>query len=171
MAAIAAGVLSALVAARFRPGRKIALPLLFSTGTAGVVAALFGRRLLWPVLGNGVMLLLTISTACLLVGLHWQASGHEPWTLRGTGWLRSLGRLSYEIYLTHMFVVFLVVRLFRSSGASLWWGMLWYVPAVILSWGLGWLVARYISNSSEARMRRWFSGPCFPPEASVQAQL
>jgi peptidoglycan/LPS O-acetylase OafA/YrhL len=162
MAAIATGVFSAIAAARFTRNGKTALPWLFGAGTAGTVAALFGRRLLWPVLGNGVMLLLTLSTACLLVALHWQAREGKAWVFPGMGWLRSMGRLSYEIYLTHMFVVFLVIRFFRSTHSGLWWGILWYIPAIPLTWGFGWLVARYISNPSEAWMRGCLSSPGTP---------
>jgi len=72
-----------------------------------------------------------------------------------TAWLRSFGRLSYEIYLTHMFVVWPVVRIFRAHGGGLAWGFLWYLPAVAASWVLGWLVARYISVPCERVVRRW----------------
>jgi hypothetical protein len=37
-----------------------------------------------------------------------------------------------------MFVVFLVVRLFKAHGADRWWGVLWYPPAAGLSWLRGW---------------------------------
>ena len=63
-------------------------------------------------------------------------------------------RLSYEVYLTHMFVVWPVVRGFRATGGHPRWGFLWYLPAVAMAWLLGWLVARYVSVPSERGLRR-----------------
>ena len=153
MAGIAAGVLGALVAARFRPQGRWALPLLRVVSTAGLVAVFGFEGKLWPYLGNGLLLVLTGSAVGLVLSFHWQETSTPAHPFPGLGWLRSCGRLSYEIYLTHMFVVFLVVRVFRVSGGGLWWGILWYIPAVALSWLLGWLVARTISYPSERALR------------------
>ena len=78
--------------------------------------------------------------------------------LPGTDWLRSFGRLSYVVYRTHMFVVFFVVRMFKSHGANLRRGILWYGPALALSLLLGWAVARFLSLPSEKALRRWLMG-------------
>ncbi len=153
MAGIAMGVLAAVLAARFPPKRRWIVPSLCAVGTAGLLSIFFLENVLWPHLGDGVMLVLTGAAACLCVAFHWQARGASPWKMRGFGWLRSFGRLSYEIYLTHMFVVFFVVGRFKSRGADLWWGFLWYAPAVVLAWLLGWLVARYVSTPSEKALR------------------
>jgi peptidoglycan/LPS O-acetylase OafA/YrhL len=153
MAGIATGVLAALLATRRRPAWRGTVPLLAAIGALALGAILFVEDRLWPRLGNGVMLVLTGGTACLAIALHWQARGGSPWTGRGAGWLRSFGRLSYEIYLTHMFVVFAVVRLFKARGGDLRWGVLWYPPAVALSWALGWLTARYVSLPAERALR------------------
>jgi len=154
MAAIAMGVLGALIAARFRPVERRPLLLLGVLGSAGLVAVLCFEDLLWPWLGNGSLLLLTFSSACLVLACHWRALDGAPRMLPGLGWLRSCGRLSYEIYLSHMFVVWPVVRAFKASGAGLRWGILWYLPAVALSWLLGWLVARFISSPGERALRQ-----------------
>jgi peptidoglycan/LPS O-acetylase OafA/YrhL len=153
MAGIATGILAALVAARVQPTARWPVPILCAVGTLGLAAILFAEGKLWPLLGNGVMLILTGASACLALAFHWQARGPAPWTMRGFGWLRSMGRLSYEIYLTHMFVVFAVVRVFKARGGDMRWGVLWYVPAVGLSWLLGWAVARYVSIPSERALR------------------
>lgn len=153
MAGIATGVLAAWIAMRGRPEKRWVVPLLSVVGTLGLVAILFVEDKLWPLLGNGVMLILTPATACLALAFHWQARTARPWAFAAFGWLRSFGRLSYEIYLTHMFVVFAVIHRYKAHGANLWWGFLWYLPAVALSWLLGWLVARYISLPSERALR------------------
>jgi peptidoglycan/LPS O-acetylase OafA/YrhL len=153
MAAIAMGVLGALVAARFRPKKQSALLALQCFGVCGITAVLFFESKLWPFLGNGTLLLLTFSAICLILAFHWRAGDNAHWAIRYTAWLQSFGRLSYEIYLTHMFVVLSIVQLFKSTGASLQWGVVWYIPAVALSWVLGWAVAKYISTPSDKFIR------------------
>ncbi len=154
MAAIALGVLGALVAARLRLQRRWTWWLLYALGGLGLVAVLCFENRLWPLLGNGTMLLLTLAAVSLVLAFHLQARDGDLRPIPGTGWLRSFGYLSYEIYLTHMFVVWPVVRAFKASGAGLWWGILWYLPAVVLSWLLGWLVARYLSLPAERALRQ-----------------
>ncbi|GAC1594796.1 MAG: acyltransferase [Myxococcales bacterium] len=156
MAAIAAGVLGALAATRIAPpGRRVAA-LAGAAGAIGVGAVLLVEDLIWPLLGNGTVLVLTASATSLVVACHWHEAAGSRWRLPGTGWLRSFGRLSYECYLTHMFVVFGVVRLFAASGGGLVHGYLWYPPAVALSWLAGALVARCVSGPCERALRtRW----------------
>lgn len=155
MAGIATGMVGALVASRFTPRRPATSRLLRVLGAMGIAASLACERLLWPLVGNGLFLLLTFSTMCLLIGLQWgQATGVARAT-RGLGWLRSMGRHSYEIYLTHMFVVFAGVawaaRIHDGAGQ----GLLWYVPIVLLCWLLGVVVARYFSVPCDRVLRRW----------------
>lgn len=167
MSGIATGVAAALIAARFSPNGRVIVSLLCGIGTMGVVAVLFFGWVLWPVVGNGNLLLLTFSALCLVLAFHWQVRASTPWSFPGTGWLQSCGRLSYEIYLTHMFVVLLVAQVFKASGAGAWWGVLWYVPAIGLSWLLGWLVARHISIPSEIALRRRFANMEVRPVQSI----
>lgn len=156
MAAIATGVLAALIAARWR-ARPGALLTLGGVGLAGVAAVMLAMPLLWPLLGDGVMLLLTLSAACLVIALHGRHAQGRARAVPGTGWLRSMGRLSYEIYLTHMFVVFAVVALFKAGGGDAYYGFLWYPPAVALAWLLGAVVARCYSIPCERVLRRRLS--------------
>jgi peptidoglycan/LPS O-acetylase OafA/YrhL len=164
MAGIATGVLAAALAARVTPKTRWPIHLLAALGATGITLILFAEDKLWPRIGNGVMLVLTGASACLALAFHWQARSDAPWTMRGFGWLRSFGRLSYEIYLTHMFVVLFVVRRFKAQGGDFKWGILWYLPAVAFSWLLGWLTARYVSLPCERAMRdltaRSRSAPC-----------
>ncbi|MEO6688219.1 MAG: acyltransferase [Dokdonella sp.] len=153
MSAIATGVLAALFAAKVRP-RAWLIRLLLALGSAGLAAVLFVEGWLWNGLGNGTMLVLTSATACLVVGLHWRGDCGAAHALKGLGWLRSFGRLSYEIYLTHMFVVFAFVAMFKASGGDLRYGVLWYLPAVPLTWLLGAALARGFSIPCDRALRR-----------------
>lgn len=155
MAGIATGMIGALIAARLAPPRTVFSRALCVAGTVGVAGMLLLEGSLWPILGNGVFLLLTLSTMCLLVGLHWlrDTGLSHPWP--GWSWLCSMGRHSYEIYLTHMFVVFGGVAIFKNVDASARWGVLWYVPIVLLCWLLGIAVARYFSVPCDRALRRF----------------
>ncbi|HEX4383831.1 MAG TPA: acyltransferase family protein, partial [Myxococcales bacterium] len=149
MAAIATGVLAALIAARGAPARRWVVPLLISVGAAGIGSVLLIEDLLWKVLRDGTLLILTFSSAALVIAFHWSKSKLEI-----LGWLRSFGRLSYETYLTHMFVVLGVLWAFNKSGAGATHRYLWTLPALALSWLLGYVVARFISNPCERYLRR-----------------
>ncbi|HEY6942286.1 acyltransferase, partial [Dokdonella sp.] len=118
MAAIACGVLAALASARWTARAPWVARRLVVFGATGLASVLFVEGWWWSWLGNGTMLVLTGSVACILIGLDGDGSHGGA---RGFGWLRSFGRLSYEIYLGHMFVVFAVVALHKASGANAAW--------------------------------------------------
>ena len=153
MAAIAMGVLGAIVAGRFDPPRRAIVTALCIAGAIGIASILLVEDILWDMLKDGCLLLLTFSTACLLIGLQWREQLDMSRPLRGFGWLRSFGQLSYEIYLTHMFVVFGAVRLWKDWGSDKPHGWMWYVPVVALCWLLGWIVAQWFSNPADSALR------------------
>ncbi len=156
MAAIATGVLAALFAERARPASWIARACVW-VGGVGLILVFAWGDLLWRSVGNGNMLVLTFSSALLVVGFHWRAQDGAP-GMRGLGWLRSCGRLSYEIYLGHMFVVFAAVGIYRTLGSDVRAGAWWYPPVVFASWALGALWARaYSIPCDRAVLRRWSS--------------
>jgi peptidoglycan/LPS O-acetylase OafA/YrhL len=71
--------------------------------------------------------------------------------------LITLGRRSYEVYLTHMFVVF---GLFKSAGAPLDALPALFIGAIIVPGLLGELVARTYSEPMNRLIRRRFrDGP------------
>jgi peptidoglycan/LPS O-acetylase OafA/YrhL len=154
MAGIAVGVLTAIVAAHVEPRARWPRLLLQWFGMCAVIAVLGFEDNLMHWIGFGVILLLTFSTACMVLGFHWQLRAVPGWQLKGTGWMQSFGRMSYEIYLTHMFVILLVVQIFARTHAGLRWGFLWYPPAIGLAWLLGWAVAKYYSAPSERAVRQ-----------------
>jgi peptidoglycan/LPS O-acetylase OafA/YrhL len=152
MAGIAAGVLAALVGDRVPARSRWAKRLLTMVGVVGLAAVFVVEDLVWPWLHDATLLVLTGSTACLLLGVA--STGGAGRFAGATGWLRSCGRLSYEIYLTHMFVVLAAVRLFKRSGEDMRWGYLWFLPIVVICWWVGAATARFFSNPSERAVRR-----------------
>jgi peptidoglycan/LPS O-acetylase OafA/YrhL len=157
MSAIALGVLAAMLATRIAAPPRWLAQILRLLGGGGLGMIFFAGAPLWHAMHEYNVWLLIGSAASLILGLHWQASSPTPWRLRSLGWLCSCGRLSYEIYLFHMFVVFALVAAFRSGGFDMRWGFLWYVPALALSWLLGLAIARGFSQPCERWLRRRFA--------------
>ncbi|WP_266156712.1 acyltransferase family protein, partial [Dyella silvatica] len=153
MAAIATGVLGALLVAHWRAPRW-AVHAFQWAGIIGLTAIFTIEGLLWPWLGEGCMLLLTFSTLSLLIACDQRQASGDSKPLPGFGWLRAWGRLSYEIYLTHMFIVFAIVRLYKANGSDVAYGFLWYLPALPLCWLLGAAMERWLSAPAE----RWLRG-------------
>ena len=74
--------------------------------------------------------------------------------------LITLGRRSYEIYLTHMFVVFALFGLFKPTGRSLGAVPVLFISVVLVSGLLGELVARFYSEPMNRMIRQRFGdGP------------
>lgn len=157
MSAIALGVLTAMLTTRFRQPPPWLAPTLCTFGMAGLCAIFFAGTFVWQLLHHGGEMLLIISAASLVLGLHWQSVSSNAWRLRGLGWLCSCGRLSYEIYLFHMFCIFAVVAVAKQTGLDAAWGFFWYVPTLGFSWLLGLAIARGFSQPCERRIRRKFT--------------
>lgn len=171
MAAIAAGVLGALIVQRWRSVPRGAVTMLGVVGALGLYVVMFEDKWLWQAMHNGSMLVLTGAALCLVLASAWSRSHRAPW--RGLGWLRSWGRLSYEIYLTHMFVVYSVVRMYKAAGGDISLGFLWYLPALPLCWLLGKGLEHFVSTPAERWLRRRLQvsthASLTPTEQGVQA--
>ena len=156
MAAIALGVLGALLAQRWHPRRWVT-HLLTMAGSAGLVAVMMAGHWLWQLLHDSYLLVLTVAALCLVLACSQREYRSELRPLRGFAWLHSWGRLSYEIYLTHMFVVYAVVRVYKANGGDIALGFLWYLPALPLCWLLGRAVERWLSVPCERWLRAQLS--------------
>jgi peptidoglycan/LPS O-acetylase OafA/YrhL len=79
-----------------------------------------------------------------------------------------LGRHSYEVYLTHMFVVLWLIQTFRALGAPMRWGLSWYGMILALSGLLGAATARGYSEPMNRWIRRRWSGGFHPPAVPAE---
>ena len=98
--------------------------------------------------------MLSLGTALLVIAFQ-QRSEVNP--VKGhwwTGWLRWFGRNSYEVYLTHMLVIWPTVgiyfRLHQSMNVTPWW----FIATTALTGLLGYAVARWYSEPLNQSLRR-----------------
>lgn len=153
MAAIAWGVLAALLARRWRPSRAQAR-LLALAGALLLVLVLGWSGFVYRQLFQSNLYVLCVG-ACLLL-LACQA--HPPAPRRGLRALARMGELSYELYLSHMFVVLAAVAIYRALlGESQAWTFVVYVPVLVLCFVLAGvlenLTARLQGRTGEHRAR------------------
>jgi peptidoglycan/LPS O-acetylase OafA/YrhL len=157
MDAIALGCLTALIVSRVRFSPAV-LRALGWTGLVLVIAMLgfSGVPFLFPLGATGLEETLLAVGTCLVIiaaaGTQWKC----PAFLRP---LRLLGRRSYEVYLTHMFVLFAFLHVFLALNKPMWFVPLYFVFAIVVATLLGDLVARLYSDRVNAWLRRvWGEG-------------
>ncbi|MEJ0038159.1 MAG: acyltransferase [Gammaproteobacteria bacterium] len=133
--AMAAGVAAVLLVIVFR--KTTSALGLAATGTNVTVLEL-GMALVLLAMGSGV--------------------GNDLFARR-TSLLRAVGRCSYEIYLTHMFVIFGTFHVFRALFGGVAPQAVYpvsYALMLVLSVLLGYLVSRWFSEPANRALRAWF---------------
>jgi peptidoglycan/LPS O-acetylase OafA/YrhL len=159
MDGIAFGCLAALIHASVAPSQRW-LGAAFAGGIGAMLLIIVFRQTasaLGLVATGLYVTVLEAGTALVLLAFAGGLFANVSW--RGTRAIRAIGRQSYEIYLTHMFVVFTTVALFKATGASLAFVGLWYLGALVASALLGWLVARWYSVPANDALRAWLLAP------------
>ncbi|AJC22464.1 acyltransferase family protein [Pandoraea pulmonicola] len=155
MAAIAWGVLTALAMQRVTLPRVIARAI-GVLGVVGLLAVVFFGDVLWNALHDGVMLVLCASAACWLAAAH----GSTRAVPRTWQWLTRMGRWSYEIYLSHMFVVLAVTPAYLAlAGGDMRWTFLVYPPVLVACTFLGGVLHRCVSSPAARRLMRQEAAP------------
>jgi peptidoglycan/LPS O-acetylase OafA/YrhL len=152
MDAIALGCLTALLVSRHRLARR-ALWALGSLGTALVVfiLAFSIRAYQWGLGRNGFSMSILAAGACMLIAVAAQTRWQAPRLLKP---LLLLGQRSYEVYLTHVFVVLVLFRFFVAAGKPLKAVPLLFAAVLILSGLFGEGVARAYSEPMNRWLRR-----------------
>jgi peptidoglycan/LPS O-acetylase OafA/YrhL len=147
MSAIAIGVLGALIHARRPMSAQLSLAVLWVAGIAFAFWLQF-RGLMWLTWKHNGMLF--YSALCMLVilacaGGNDRTQPHRPWWPARV--LAHFGRLSYELYLTHMFVVLTITLAFKTwMPGYAYWTIVAYPIALLISERLAWACDRFISR-------------------------
>lgn len=161
MSAIAFGVLTAMLAQGWRPTRDFARSL-FALGGVGLIGVFFFGDVLWRVISDHVMLILCLS-ACFLL---FAADILKIAPVKSLGWLASMGRLSYEIYLSHMFIVLSVCSAYRAYLVKdMSWTFAIYPPTLFACVLLGMALERWVIGPSRVWLRARGAGGLVPAGA------
>ncbi|HEY6374029.1 MAG TPA: acyltransferase [Edaphobacter sp.] len=158
MDAIAMGCLTALILANRRLSRP-ALRTAAITGTALVIFSLcFSiHAYKWGLGRNGLNMTILAFGTCLLIATAAQTRWHAPRIFTP---LLKLGQRSYEIYLTHMFVVFALFTGFLYIHKPIKAVPALFLITIFLATLLGELIARIYSEPLNRRLRsRWGKEP------------
>jgi peptidoglycan/LPS O-acetylase OafA/YrhL len=150
--AIALGCLAAMLCSA-RTWSSSALRTLGGIGTVALVFlycfSIFANSL--GLADSGLNMTLLALATCMIAIAASQSGWRSP---RALGALLLLGQRSYEVYLTHMFVVFALFDFFMYGGAGLGGVWLLFLATVFCSAVLGDLVARYYSEPLNWMLRR-----------------
>jgi len=151
MDAIALGCLTAMVLWRCRLSRL----LIRLCGVCGAVllAATLGFSIRvdeWGLGRSGLDMTVVALGTCLLLAAAAQSGWSSPRVLRP---LLVPGRRSYEIYLTHMFIVFALFGGFIAMGKPLGAVPILFLAAVVAATLVGELVARLLSEPLNRLLR------------------
>jgi len=153
MDAIALGCLTALIASRVRLSR----PVLWSVGAAGVAMLVFilafsFQAYRWGLGRSGLDMTILALGTCMFIAASAQAQWISHRLLRP---LLKVGQYSYEIYLTHMFVVFALFDVFVIAGKPMRLVPLLFVAVTLLSGALGGIVATLYSEPMNRLLRSY----------------
>jgi peptidoglycan/LPS O-acetylase OafA/YrhL len=158
MDAIALGCLTALFVARHRLSRTT----LWAVGSLGTALLVFSlgfsiRAYIWGLGRNGLNMTILAAGTCMVITAVAQAQWQAPRILTP---LLKLGQRSYEVYLTHVFVVLGLFNLFVATGKPMKAVPALFIAVILLAGALGELVARGYSEPINRWLRkRWGDGP------------
>ena len=165
MDAIALGCLTAIAISRITIARRV-IWVLSGLGAALVLFILgfSNQAQAWGLGRSGCDMTILAIGSCMVIAAAAQTRWKSPRVIFP---LITLGQRSYEVYLTHMFVVFALFGLFKSAGLSLAAVPALFISVILISGVLGELVARFYSEpmnrlirqSGMARLGSVASGP------------
>lgn len=151
MDGIALGCIAALISANRCYSQRVCR-MLAAGGATLVLLCLCCSTEAWKRAADrsGVYMTLLAAGTCLLIVPATQTQWRAPKALHPLAWM---GRNSYEIYLTHMFVVFAFFDWFKAVGKPMNAVPALFVSTVLVSALVGGLVERYYSRPLNARIR------------------
>ena len=152
MDAIAMGCLTAIAL----HGRRLSRGRLWLLGGVGgallVFCLVFSRTAYaWIPERTGLYMSAVGFGAAMLIAVAAQTGWRSPRVLAP---LLRAGQRSYEIYLTHMFVVVALAAGFVATGTAMWAVPLFFIEVLVIAGLLGEAVGRFYSEP----MNRWLRG-------------
>jgi peptidoglycan/LPS O-acetylase OafA/YrhL len=150
--AIALGCLTALILARFQISRR-SFWIVGTIGSGLLILVLgFSIRVANSSLAsNGLDMTVVAIGTCMIIAASTQSQWVSP---RFMSPLLNLGQRSYEVYLTHMFIVFGFFQLFVLGGKRMSAVPLFFLAVICAAGFLGELVARFYSEPVNQMIRR-----------------
>ena len=158
MDAIALGCLTAIALPRIHLARSV----LWTVSGIGASLLIFSLGFshqadVWGLVDSGLDMTIVAVGSCMIIAAATQSRWRSP---RVVSPLVKLGQRSYEVYLTHMFVVFMLFHLFVSTGKPLRIVPMLFIGVILISSVFGTLVARFYSEPMNRLLRRrWGDGP------------
>ena len=158
MDAIALGCLTALFVAR----RPLSRAMLWAVGSLGTVFLVFSlgfsiRAYIWGLGRNGLNMTILAVGTCMVITVVAQTQWQAPRILKP---LLKIGQRSYEIYLSHIFIVLGLFDLFIAANKPMKAVPALFILVILLAGVLGELVARAYSEPINRWLRkRWGDGP------------
>ncbi|MBV1776296.1 acyltransferase [Burkholderiaceae bacterium DAT-1] len=148
MSAIALGVLCALVFARWPVVSRAFARCIAIMGGGLLINVFVFDDVAWRIFGEQYNYLLLSAGGMLVLASAWLRPERVP----GLGWLASMGKASYGIYLTHMLIVIPVVETYRYYlGKDMQWTCWVYLPALLACVWLGKVVESGLGEPA----RKW----------------
>jgi len=151
MDAIALGCLTAMMVTRIHFSARM-LRILAGSGAAILILILgFSHEIYtrWLEYSGLDMTVLAIGT-CMIIAAATQTEWRSHRILSP---LRMLGQRSYEVYLTHMFVVYVLFNLFVSLGNPMGAVPVLFAAVILIAGVLGDAVARFYSDPLNSLLR------------------
>jgi peptidoglycan/LPS O-acetylase OafA/YrhL len=164
MDAIALGCLTAMAISRATISRST-LRALGGIGMAlmGFSLGLTNQAEAWGLERTGLDMSVLAAGSCMVIAAAAQSRWSSPLILTP---VIQLGRRSYEVYLTHMFVVFSMFALFTRAGRPLPAVPILFIAAIVGSGLLGALVAGVYSEPMNRLIRQFARLPQQPMKIS-----
>jgi len=153
--AIVLGCMTAIIAARvsFSDWRNKVFLLL---GTFLMILILFFRSFVYHsgITGIGLnVTILSVGVSFLLLALR-KSHSERPGYFSVFKWLEQMGLYSYEIYLTHMFVVIIGVKIYSHWELDEQWLIPFSLVIILFSYLVGRLVFLYFSEPMNLWLRK-----------------
>ena len=152
MDAIAIGCIAAMLSERIILAARLRSALLWTGATLAIFVTMCKPLVLRAgIYRTGLDVTLLSTGVALMCFCLTQANkpGRIEWA-----WLRWFGRNSYEVYLTHMMVVFPLLAISRRLGADAHWAPVSYVMIIFASGAFGAFIAHHFSDPLNKYFRR-----------------